>query len=502
MPDPAMTTDKLSDVRAALDRHADAHEWFALFELAPVSLWLEDFSALAQLFRRLRAEGVSELRPHLMSHPEDLRVCTEGLRVLCVNRKTLSLFGARDQDHLLANLGAVFRDDMLEHHVQDLERLWRGELSYESQTVNYTLDGRRLDVRLAVRVLPGHESDWSRVLLSLEDVTARTQAQRELQASERYANGLFDHSPVSLWVEDFSGVKRLLDEAREQGITDFRTFTDVHPDFVDRCMAQIRVLRVNRQTLRMFRSPDQATLVARLSDVFRDEMRRPFTEQLIELWNGQIFQQRETVNYTLDGELIHVHLQFSVLPGHEHDWSLVQVSLTDISARKKAEAYLEFLGKHDALTKLRNRSFFSDEINRLERRGLAPLGILLLDVNGLKRINDETGHAAGDALLRRAGEVLAKAVEAPMTASRIGGDEFVLLLPGADETALEAMQSHVEELLELNNQFHAGARLEMSMGRAVWRGGERIEAAVHRADTMMYERKKAYYVAQTHDRRS
>ena len=485
-----------------MERLADVQAWFPLFELAPVSLWLEDFSALAQLFQRLRAEGVTDLRSHLLRHPDDLRVCTQGIRVLCVNRKTLSLFGARDQAELLANLGAVFRDEMLQHHVQDLERLWRGELKYESQTVNYTLDGRRLDVRLQVRVLPGHEADWSRVLLSLEDVTAREQAQRELQSSERYAHGLFEHSPVSLWVEDFSGVKRLLDEVREQGITDFRTFTDVHPDFVDRCMALIRVLRVNRQTLRMFRAPDQATLVARLTDVFRDEMRRPFTEQLIELWNGVIFQQRETVNYTLDGELLHVHLQFSVLPGHEHDWSLVQVSLTDISARKKAEAYLEFLGKHDALTKLRNRSFFSDEINRLERRGLAPLGILMLDVNGLKRLNDEAGHAAGDALLRRAGEVLAKAVEPPMTASRIGGDEFVLLMPGADEVALESMQAQVQELLELNNQFNAGKPLVMAMGRAVWRGGERIEAAVHRADGLMYEQKRAYYVAQDHDRRT
>ena len=491
--EPAASTRPETDPQA--DPRSDVQAWFPLFDLAPVSLWLEDFSALAAVFRRLREQGVQELRAHLLSHPEDLRQCTEGIRVLCVNRRTLSLFGAQDQEQLLASLGAVFRDEMLEHHVQDLERLWRGELSYESQTVNYTLDGRRLDVRLQVRVLPGHETDWSRVLLSLEDITGREQARRELQASERYANGLFDHSPVSLWVEDFSGVKRLLDEVREQGISDFRTFTDVHPDFVDRCMAQIRVLRVNRQTLRLFRSPDQATLVARLSDVFRDEMRRPFTEQLIELWNGQIFQQRETVNYTLDGELLHVHLQFSVLPGYEHDWSLVQVSLTDISARKKAEAYLEFLGKHDALTKLRNRSFFSDEINRLERRGLAPVGILVIDVNGLKRLNDESGHAAGDALLRRAGEVLAKAVELPMTASRIGGDEFVLLMPGADEAALEAMQAQVQELLELNNQFHAGAPLMLSMGRAVWRGDERIEAAVHRADARMYAHKREYYLS-------
>jgi hypothetical protein len=158
-----------------------------------------------------------------------------------------------------------------------------------------------------------------------------------------------------------------------QGITDFRVFTDVHPEFVERCMAEIRVVDVNRQTLTLFRAPDKATLLHRLPDIFRDEMRRPFTEQLIELWEGKLYQQRETVNYALDGEMLHVHLQFAVLPGHEHDWSLVQVSLTDITARKKAEAYLEFLGKHDALTRLRNRSFFDDELNRLERKNVQPV---------------------------------------------------------------------------------------------------------------------------------
>lgn len=56
-----------------------------------------------------------------------------------------------------------------------------------------------------------------------------------------------------------------------------------------------------------------------------------------------------------------------VLPGHEGDWSLVLVSLIDITARKKAEAYLEYLGKHDALTKLRNRAFYVDELNRISR---------------------------------------------------------------------------------------------------------------------------------------
>ena len=100
-------------------------------------------------------------------------------------------------------------------------------------------------------------------------------------------------------------------------------------------------------------------------------MRPHFREQLIDLWQGKLFQQREVVNYSLTGDELHLHLQFSVLPGHERDWSLVQIALTDITARKKAEAYLEFLGKHDVLTKLYNRSFYVDEMNRLERS--APL---------------------------------------------------------------------------------------------------------------------------------
>ncbi|MGC7960492.1 GGDEF domain-containing protein, partial [Salmonella enterica] len=89
---------------------------------------------------------------------------------------------------------------------------------------------------------------------------------------------------------------------------------------------------------------------------------------------------------------------FSVFPGHEKNWDLVLVALTDITARKKAEAYLEFLGKHDELTKLHNRAYMVDELNRLERKGPFPVSVIVADLNGLKDVNDELGHATGDAL--------------------------------------------------------------------------------------------------------
>ncbi len=473
-----------------------------MFELAPVSLWLEDYSALRELFATWRAVGVTDLRAHLRADRARVTECSRCLKVVKVNRRTLTLFGADDTAHLVANLDKVFRDAMLEPHIEELAALWDGKLAFASQTVNYSLAGQRLDILVNGSVLPGHADDWSRVLVAIEDITERTRAEAQLAQSERYARGLFEDSPVSLWVEDFSAIKRLLDDLRARGIEDFRVFTQVHPEFVTRCMQEIRVIDVNRRTLEMFHAPDKAALLRGLDQVFRDEMHAPFAEQLIDLWHGKLMQHREVVNYRLDGELINVLLQFSVLPGAERDWGLVQVALIDITARKKAEAYLEYLGKHDVLTQLRNRAYFEDELHRLERKGPWPVTIVAIDLNRLKATNDQSGHAAGDALLRRAGEVLGKVADKPACAARIGGDEFVMLLPGEDERAGLAMIERVQSLVDLNNQYYPGATLSLAMGCATAQAGERLEATVSRADERMFAAKRDFYTQSGMDRRT
>lgn len=466
---------------------ADAES--GVFELAPVALWLEDYSGVKALLDGWRRAGVTSLREHLSGHPDRVRDCASRIRLLKVNRKTLDLFAAKDLDHLVANIGRVFRDDMLTTHIEELVQLWEGHTAFTSNAVNYTLDGDRLDIQLKATILPGHEGDWSRVLLSTEDVTDREQARRMLVGSENYARGLFAHSPVSLWVEDFSGVKRLIDEVRLQGITDLRVFTDVHEEFVQRCISEIRIIDVNKHTLDLFGAPDKKTLLSSLPTVMRDDMEPCFREQLIDLWNGKLFQQREVVNYTLDGTKLNLLLQFSVFPEREHDWSLVQVALTDITARKKAEAYLEYLGKHDVLTKLFNRAFYVDELNRLERNNFSPVSVIAIDLDGLKAVNDQWGHASGDSLLRRAGEVLNEAVKKPGHAARIGGDEFAVVLPYVDERGAAAMMENIERLVEINNQYYSQMALSLSMGAATSQDGEKLEAVARRADLLMYENK-------------
>ncbi|APW43427.1 sensor domain-containing diguanylate cyclase [Rhodoferax saidenbachensis] len=465
-----------------------------LFESAPISLWLEDYSALKSLFDSWRAQGVTDLEAHLRASPERAQQCSRCYQVLKVNQKTLQVFAAESQQELLSRLSEVFRDDMFESMVAELGYLWNGTLDFTNHSVNYALDGRRMNVRIHVRVLQGHETTWDRVMVALEDVTEHTQARTRLEQSERYARNLFDYSPVSLWVEDFSGVKALMDEARASGIQDFRVFLSVHGDFVNRCMAKIRVLDVNQQTLTMFAANHRDELLNQLDVVFRDEMHHSFSDQLIDLWNGKLVQTREVVNYALSGELINIHMQFAVLQGHEATWDMVLVSLVDITARKKAEAYLEYLGKHDSLTRLCNRAFYVEELNRLSRRGPWPLAILAMDLNCLKLVNDAEGHAAGDSLLRRTGEVLASATAGyPYCVARIGGDEFIALLPGCDERAAIGLKERIESMIELNNQFYPGQKLTMAIGTASCTSASQVEAAIHAADQSMYQAKTRYY---------
>lgn len=462
------------------------------FDLAPVSLWLEDYSGLHRHFQALRAEGVTSLADYFAQDLSRVRDCAAGLRVLKVNPRTLELFEAPGLDDLVGNLDRVFREESLTAHARELVQLWEGKRRFCSRSVNYTLSGRRLDVEVTGHVLPGYEADMSRVLVSVADITAQETALRRLGDSQRYTRALFEFSPVSLWVEDFSTIRRMLHEVRDCGISDFRTFLDVHEDFVLRCMREIHVLEVNDFTLRLFRAADMKTLLARTGEIFRDRMMVPFKEQLIEFWDGKVQQQREVVNYSLTGEELYLHLQSTVMPGHEEDWSRVLIALTDITARKKAETYLEFLGKHDELTKLYNRSFYANEINRLERRGRYPISVIMIDLNGLKAVNDELGHQAGDGLLRRLGEVLGKATAGGHYACRIGGDEFAIIMPDVDEHGAEAMIDHLTELLAINNQYY-GTPIVAAMGRATARAEMRLEQVIRQADRAMYEAKKAYY---------
>lgn len=466
-------------------------EYGVAFDLSPVAMWIEDFSGVHTQLQLWREEGVTDLRSWLFADVSRASQSAEKIKVLQVNEATLKLFAARDLGHLVSNLYQVFRNDMLRTHVEELCQLWDGRLSFESTAINYTLDGRKLTVQLKARVFPGHENTLDRVLVVTEDVSARETAREAERLSRLDAEGLFHDSPVSLWIEDFSRIKTLLSELRGSGISDLRVFTDVNPGFVQQCMQSIRVLQVNSATLELFTALNGQDLISRLDEVFRGDMQPHFREQLIDLWNGNLHHNREVVNYALDGSERVVIMHFSVMPGHEKSWDKVMIALTDISARKKAEAYLSWLGKHDVLTGVNNRAHFLEKLNLYMRQGIRPLSVVMVDLDGLKSVNDNFGHDAGDALLRRAGEVLREAVQgSKCEPARLGGDEFSILMPYASLADADALACKLDRIVSINNTFYSARPLVLSSGVATLEHGDTHEDMMRRADAAMYLRKK------------
>lgn len=122
----------------------------------------------------------------------------------------------------------------------------------------------------------------------------------------------------------------------------------------------------------------------------------------------------------------------------------IMVSINDITDRKKAEEEIRYLSRHDHLTGLYNRHFYATFTEKTLPPELLPLTLIVADVNGLKLANDAFGHSFGDQLLIRFAEVLKRNRSPLDLAIRIGGDEFVLLIPNAGEEEANAIIQRIE----------------------------------------------------------
>ena len=125
-----------------------------------------------------------------------------------------------------------------------------------------------------------------------------------------------------------------------------------------------------------------------------------------------------------------------------------------------------------------------------------------MDLNGLKSVNDAEGHAAGDSLLRRVGEILNSAIlDTKYCVCRVGGDEFVALLPGCDERIAQSFKERIESLLEINNQYYSARNLSVAIGLATAQTPTQVDALFSKADDAMYAAKAQYYEDRKIERR-
>jgi PAS domain S-box-containing protein len=170
-------------------------------------------------------------------------------------------------------------------------------------------------------------------------------AMANLKESEQSYRLVFENSPVSIWEEDFSEVKKLLDGLKHQGVSDIEAYLTQHPETLEQCAEQVRIVAVNHVALTLHEAENYSELLAGLSKTFTPESYESFKQELICLWSGQTTMVLDTVVKTLTGESRNVTVYFTVCPGYEETLAKVIVSLVDITERKQATDRLLLLSE-------------------------------------------------------------------------------------------------------------------------------------------------------------
>jgi signal transduction histidine kinase len=158
---------------------------------------------------------------------------------------------------------------------------------------------------------------------------------------ESVYQAIFEDAPVAIWDEDFSAVKRFIDDLRATGVQDIREYLHSHPDAVEECVRRVRVRHVNRVAREFYGARTEEDLIASLPRLFDAVSLNNFRDEVIALAEGSRSFGSELFATTLSGERRLVQMNVSIVGPEPSDWSRVVVAFTDVSERRRLEQSLE-----------------------------------------------------------------------------------------------------------------------------------------------------------------
>ena len=167
------------------------------------------------------------------------------------------------------------------------------------------------------------------------------------------------------------------------------------------------------------------------------------------------------------------------------------VLVQDVTDQKRAEEELKFLSLHDSLTGLYNRSYFEQEMERVQNGRYSSAAVVVCDVDGLKSLNDTRGHETGDVLLREAASAIQGAFRTGDMVARIGGDEFAAVIPNCSRSGVEGIKNRIERNISSFNSAGNGFTMSISIGFSFGDGQPLdMEGLFREADRRMYGEKR------------
>ncbi len=188
-----------------------------------------------------------------------------------------------------------------------------------------------------------------------------------------------------------------------------------------------------------------------------------------------------------------VYGEFSVTPIKDREGHITGFRgiIRDTTERHRFEEQLKYLSMHDQLTDLYNRAYFENELNRLSGSREYPIAIVSVDLDGLKLVNDTLGHDQGDELLVSCARVLQNSLRSSDIITRVGGDEFAVILPCTDRETGDKIVNRIQSGIEsFNIEQQASLFLSASIGIATADDENKsLKETFKEADDLMYRDK-------------
>lgn len=368
-------------------------------------------------------------------------------KILDVNETMLRMYGIASKEEAVKL--SIARDySNRDNPLEQLREWWKRAVEGESPRFEWRarrpVDGTVFDAEMCLKKITFAGKDA--ILATVRDITAR-------KREEELLRSIFGHSPIGMYIVS-RGKFRL-----------------VNPQF-EKLSGYSQEELIGREALSLVYPED------------REAVRR----NAVRMLKGMAAQPYEFRIITKHGEIKWVEETVASLQPEGQRVTLGNIM--DITEKKRFAQKLEYVSLHDQLTGLYNRAYFEEQLKRLGRSNKYPISIIVADVNGLKLVNDTMGHQKGDKLLIACAQILKKALRPSDIVARVGGDEFVALLPRTDEATGSNILHQLRLSIEQYNRKHPQLPLSVSFGIATaYNSEELLKQAYKRADDLMYREK-------------